>query len=139
MSQTLLFLSSVISNFSAVDNASARAAIPRPSVKCTVMGVTVELQNLRDAQLCREIAANIKHVLSEKSGEWRVSIAGSRAAQNWDMRVEGPNGFERSYTLSAEAGVSCEEKLIQTRPNDSTEVLFLHAERWHGVARARPT
>jgi hypothetical protein len=33
-----------------------------------------------------------------------VSIAGSRAAENWDLRVEGPNGFERSYTLSAAAG-----------------------------------
>jgi hypothetical protein len=68
------------------------------------MGVMVELQNLSDAQLCREIAASVEHALSDKTGEWRVSITGSRAAENWEMRVEGPSGFERSYTLSAEAG-----------------------------------
>ena len=68
------------------------------------MGVTIELQNLGDAQLCREIAVGIEHALSEKAGEWRVSIAGSRATENWDMRVEGPNGFERTYTLSGAAG-----------------------------------
>jgi hypothetical protein len=68
------------------------------------MGVTIELENLGDAQLCREIAIIIEHALSEKTGEWRVSIAGSRATENWDMRVEGPNGFERSYTLSSAAG-----------------------------------
>lgn len=28
----------------------------------------------------------------------------SRAAENWELKVEGPNGFERSYTLSATAG-----------------------------------
>jgi hypothetical protein len=68
------------------------------------MGVTVELQNLGDAQLCREIIVNAEHALSDKRGEWRVSIAGSRASENWDMRVEGPNGFERSYTLAGAAG-----------------------------------
>jgi hypothetical protein len=68
------------------------------------MGVTIELQNLGDAQMCKEISAGIEHTLSDKAGEWRVSIAGSRATENWDMRVEGPNGFERSYTLSGAAG-----------------------------------
>jgi hypothetical protein len=68
------------------------------------MGVTTELQNLGDAQLSREIVASIEHALSEKSGEWRVSIAGSHASENWEMRVEGPNGFERSYTLADAAG-----------------------------------
>jgi hypothetical protein len=27
-----------------------------------------------------------------------------RASQNWEMRVEGPNSFERSYTLVGFAG-----------------------------------
>src|SRR5258708_11790397 len=67
------------------------------------MGVTIELQNLGDAQLCRDISAHLEHAFSGRKGEWRVSIAGSRAAENWDLRVEGPNGFERSYTLSAAA------------------------------------
>ena len=68
------------------------------------MGVSIELQNLGDARVSREIVASIKHALSEKLGEWRVSIAGSIGAENWEMRVEGPNGFERTYTLSGAAG-----------------------------------
>jgi hypothetical protein len=36
--------------------------------------------------------------------QWRVSIVGSRAKEDWEMKVEGPNGFERSYTLVGNAG-----------------------------------
>jgi hypothetical protein len=68
------------------------------------MGITIELQNLGDAQLCREITAHVEHAFSDRKGDWRVSIAGSRASENWEMRIEGPNGFERSYSLSAAAG-----------------------------------
>ena len=68
------------------------------------MGVTIELLNLGDAQLSREIVASVEHALSDKPGEWRVSIAGSHGSENWEMRVEGPNGFERSYTLAGAAG-----------------------------------
>ncbi len=68
------------------------------------MGVTIELQNLGDAQLCREITVQLEHAFSGREGAWRVSISGSRAADNWDLRVEGPNGFERSYSLSGSAG-----------------------------------
>jgi len=68
------------------------------------MGVTIELQNLGDAELCREITAHVEHAFSDRQGNWRVSIAGSRAAESWDMRIEGPNGFERSYSLSGAAG-----------------------------------
>jgi hypothetical protein len=62
---------------------------------CYAMPAAIELQNLGDAQLCRDIAASIEHALSDKRGEWRVSIAGSLASENWEMRVEGLNGFER--------------------------------------------
>ena len=68
------------------------------------MGVSIELQNLGDARVSREIVASIEHALNDKSGQWRVSIAGSIASANWEMRVEGPNGFERSYTLGGAAG-----------------------------------
>ena len=68
------------------------------------MGVTAELQNLGDARLSKEIAASIEHALSETRGDWRVTIAGSRATENWEMRVEGPHGFERTYTLAGAAG-----------------------------------
>ena len=68
------------------------------------MGMTVELQNLGDAQLCREITARVEHVFSNRKGAWKVSITGSRASENWEMRIEGPNGFERSYTLASSSG-----------------------------------
>jgi hypothetical protein len=57
------------------------------------MPVAIELHNLGDAQLCREIVASIEHALGDKRGEWRVSIAGSRASENWELRVEGLNGL----------------------------------------------
>jgi len=60
------------------------------------MAVPIELPNLEDAQLCQEIVARIEHTLSDKRGEWRVSIA---ASQNWEMQVEGPNVSERTYIL----------------------------------------
>lgn len=68
------------------------------------MGVTIELQNLGDAQLSREIVASVEHALIDKPGEWRVSIAGSHGSENWEMRVEGPNGFERTYNLAGSTG-----------------------------------
>jgi hypothetical protein len=77
------------------------------------MPVIIELHNLGDAELCREISARIEHALSDKPGEWRVSIAGSRASENWEMRVEGPNGFERSYTLVGAAGEHAPDAIIR--------------------------
>ena len=44
----------------------------------------------------------VEYVLSDRPGEWRVSIVGSRAKEDWEMK--GPNGFERSYTLVGSAG-----------------------------------
>lgn len=68
------------------------------------MGVTVELQNLGDAELSKKITARIEHTLGERRGEWRVSIAGSHAGENWEMLLQGPNAFERTYTLAVSAG-----------------------------------
>ena len=67
------------------------------------MGVTIELQNLGDAQLCREITAHVEQAFSDRQGDWRVSIAGSRARTGRCVS-RGPNGFERSYDLSGRAG-----------------------------------
>jgi hypothetical protein len=68
------------------------------------MAVTIEMQNTGDSRARREILAGVEHVLSDVAGQWRVSIVGSRANDNWEMKVEGPRGFERSYTLVGEAG-----------------------------------
>ena len=62
------------------------------------------MQNTGDPRVRGEIVAIIEHVLSDRAGEWRVTIVGSHANDNWEMKVEGPQGFERSYTLVGEAG-----------------------------------
>lgn len=68
------------------------------------MTVSVEMHNTGDSTLRAEVQAVVEHVLSDRPGEWRVSIMGSRAKEDWEMKVEGPNGFERSYTLAGSAG-----------------------------------
>ena len=37
-----------------------------------------------------EIAAVIEHALSDRSGDWRVSIIGSQANDRWEMKIAGP-------------------------------------------------
>ena len=61
------------------------------------------MQNTGDTRTRGEIVALIEHMLSDRLGEWRVSIVGSRANDNWEMKVEGPEGFERSYSLVGSA------------------------------------
>jgi hypothetical protein len=68
------------------------------------MAVKIEMQNTGDPRVRGEIVAIIEHVLSDRPGEWRVSIVGSRANDNWEMKVEGAEGFERSYSLVGGAG-----------------------------------
>jgi len=46
----------------------------------------------------------IEHVLSDRPGHWRVSILGSQDSDQWGLKIFGPNGFERSYTLEGTAG-----------------------------------
>jgi len=53
------------------------------------MSVSVELHNTGDATLTTEVQAVVEHVLSDRAGEWRVSIVGSRAREDWEMKVEG--------------------------------------------------
>jgi hypothetical protein len=68
------------------------------------MPVHVDLQNTGDAGARAETAAAIEHALADRPGEWRVSIVGSRANDNWEMKIQGPRGFERSYTLVGATG-----------------------------------
>ena len=68
------------------------------------MAARVEMQNTGDPRTRGEIVALIEHVLNDRPGDWHVSIIGSRASDNWEMKVEGPEGFERSYTLVGSAG-----------------------------------
>ena len=68
------------------------------------MAVTVEVHNTGDAELQRDVVAIVEHVLSDRPGNWRVLIVGSRANDRWEMKITGPNAFERSYTLEGTAG-----------------------------------
>src|ERR1017187_8113248 len=68
------------------------------------MAVTVELHNIGDPGAGAEVRALVEHALSDRPGDWRVSIVGSRANENWEMKIWGPNGFERSYSLVGSAG-----------------------------------
>jgi hypothetical protein len=68
------------------------------------MALLVELHNTGDAAIGTEVRAVVEHALSDRPGDWRVSIVGSRESDNWEMKVLGPNGFERSYTLAGSAG-----------------------------------
>jgi hypothetical protein len=68
------------------------------------MAVTVEMHNTADAASRRDVAAMIEHVLSDRAGDWRVVIIGSQANDCWEMKITGPNAFERSYTLEGTLG-----------------------------------
>lgn len=68
------------------------------------MPVTVETQNTGDANLQRDLVAIIEHIFADRKGDWRVGIAGSIGTDRWEMRITGPNGFERSYTLEGSLG-----------------------------------
>jgi hypothetical protein len=68
------------------------------------MAVTVEMHNTGDADAQRDMVALVEHVLSDRNGDWRVSIIGSLGTDRWEMKIYGPNAFERSYTLEGAAG-----------------------------------
>jgi hypothetical protein len=68
------------------------------------MAVTVEMQNTGDATRQRELEAIIEHIFADRTGDWRVVIMGSQANDRWEMKITGPNAFERSYTLEGELG-----------------------------------
>ena len=68
------------------------------------MAVLVEMHHTGDPALVSEIVATIEHVFADRPGDWRVSIVGSQANDRWEMKITGPTGFERSYTLEGSSG-----------------------------------
>jgi len=68
------------------------------------MAVMVEMQNTGDPNLQADVRAVIEHVLADRPGDWRVLIVGSQANDRWEMKIFGPNAFERSYTLEGSSG-----------------------------------
>src|SRR6266852_1607287 len=69
------------------------------------MAVVCEVHNTGCVPVLRsEIGAIIEHALADRPGDWRVSIIGSQASDRWEMKITGPNAFERSYSLEGSAG-----------------------------------
>ena len=69
------------------------------------MAVMVEMHHTGCEPVVRaEIAAIIEHALADRHGDWRVLIIGSQANDRWEMKIAGPNAFERSYTLEGSSG-----------------------------------
>ena len=68
------------------------------------MAVSVEMHHTGDAERQRDVAVMVEHVLADRPGDWRVLIVGSQANDRWEMKITGPNAFERSYTLEGTAG-----------------------------------
>jgi hypothetical protein len=68
------------------------------------MPAYLELHNVGDASFRSELAVAIDHMFADRPGDWTVSILGSRANHDWELKIQGPKEFERSYTLIASAG-----------------------------------
>jgi hypothetical protein len=76
------------------------------------MPVSVEIHHTgSDHGQRADIAALIEHALAGQPGNWRVSILGSQANDQWEMKLFGPSGFERTYMLEGTAG-ECEPQAI---------------------------
>jgi len=68
------------------------------------MAVTVEMHNTGDSEGQADVVASVEHALADRPGDWRVLIVGSQANDRWEMKITGPHGFERSYTLEGANG-----------------------------------
>lgn len=69
------------------------------------MRVLVQIHNTGSLPEERaDITAHVEHALADRAGDWKVSIIGSQANDQWELKIDGPNGFERSYTLEGAVG-----------------------------------
>lgn len=69
------------------------------------MPVSVEIHHTgSDPGRRKEITAHIEHALADQRGDWNISIVGSQASDRWEMKILGPNGFERTYMLEGASG-----------------------------------
>lgn len=69
------------------------------------MAVSVEIHHTgSDPGHREEITAHIEHALADQRGDWNVSIIGSQASDRWELKILGPNGFERTYMLEGASG-----------------------------------
>ena len=75
------------------------------------MAVKVEMHNTGDLELQRDVVASVEHILSDRPGDWQVLIIGSQGSDRWEMKIFGPNAFERSYTLERSSGEHAPQRI----------------------------
>jgi hypothetical protein len=75
------------------------------------MAVKVEMHNTGDLELQRDVVASVEHILSDRAGEWQVLIVGSQGSDRWEMKIFGPNAFERSYMLERSSGEHAPQRI----------------------------
>ena len=55
-------------------------------------------------ELQDRIGSAIEHVLVSHPGEWHVTIVGSQRSDAWEIKISGPDTFQRYYTLEGAFG-----------------------------------
>jgi hypothetical protein len=55
--------------------------------------VTLELHNTGDPVVGNEVRALVEHALSDRPGDWRVSVVGSRENDGWEMKILNRTGL----------------------------------------------
>jgi hypothetical protein len=68
------------------------------------VAVSLEPHNTGGSDGEAEVRAHVAHALTNRPGQWRVSIVGSRENYGWEMQILGPIGVERSCTLVGRSG-----------------------------------
>jgi hypothetical protein len=51
------------------------------------MAVVVEMQNTGDLAQQRDVVAIVEHALSDRPGDWRVSIMGLKDSDQWEIKM----------------------------------------------------
>jgi hypothetical protein len=62
------------------------------------------MHNTGNPELRRDVITMVEHVLSDRPRDWPVSIIGSQESDHWELKIFGPNAFERSYALEGIVG-----------------------------------
>jgi hypothetical protein len=68
------------------------------------MPVSVIVAHIGDPRLKERVTETVQQAFAHRDGQWQVSIVGSQANDNWEMKITGGNLFERSYTLFGTQG-----------------------------------
>jgi hypothetical protein len=88
------------------------------------MALSLELHNTGDSGGNAEVRVLVEHTLSDRSGEWWVSIVGSHENDCWEMKIWGPNGDHKSLAGSSgeHQPLMIRNVLLRLLPNEDAAV-----------------